>query len=37
MIVVTMNEIPGHRVVRVIGMARGLTVRSRSIVEKSSR
>jgi uncharacterized protein YbjQ (UPF0145 family) len=32
MLVVTMNEIPGRRVVRVIGVVRGLTVRSRSIV-----
>ena len=32
MIVVTTNELPGHRVVKVLGMARGLTVRSRSIV-----
>ena len=32
MIVVTTNDLPGHRVVRVIGMVRGITVRSRSIV-----
>ncbi len=32
MIVVTTNDLPGHRIVRVIGMVRGLTVRSRSIV-----
>jgi uncharacterized protein YbjQ (UPF0145 family) len=32
MIVVTTNELPGHRVVKTLGMARGLTVRSRSIV-----
>lgn len=32
MIVVTTNELPGHRIVRVIGMARGLSVRSRSLV-----
>jgi uncharacterized protein YbjQ (UPF0145 family) len=32
MIVVTTNELPGHRVVKTIGMARGLSVRSRSIV-----
>lgn len=31
MIVVTSNEVPGHRVVRTIGMVRGLSVRSRSI------
>ena len=29
MIVVTTNELPGHRVVKTLGMARGLTVRSR--------
>lgn len=32
MIVVTTNDLPGHRIVRVCGLARGLTVRSRSIV-----
>jgi uncharacterized protein YbjQ (UPF0145 family) len=32
MIVVTTNELPGYRVVRVIGLVRGITVRSRSIV-----
>ncbi|MFN6951713.1 MAG: YbjQ family protein [Albidovulum sp.] len=32
MIVVTMNEVPGYRVVRVLGVARGLSVRSRSVV-----
>jgi uncharacterized protein YbjQ (UPF0145 family) len=32
MIVVTTNDMPGYRVVRVIGVARGLSVRSRSIV-----
>ncbi len=32
MIVVTTNDLPGHRVVRVIGLARGLSVRSRSLV-----
>ena len=32
MIVVTTNDLPGHRVVRVIGLVRGITVRSRSIV-----
>jgi uncharacterized protein YbjQ (UPF0145 family) len=32
MLVVTTNEVPGHRVVRVIGLVRGITVRSRSIV-----
>ena len=32
MIVVTTNDVPGHRVVKVIGLVRGLSVRSRSIV-----
>ena len=32
MINVTMNDFPGYRVTRVIGLARGITVRSRSIV-----
>ncbi|MGQ0457894.1 MAG: YbjQ family protein [Hyphomicrobium sp.] len=32
MLVVTTNELPGHRVVRTLGMVRGLTVRSRSVV-----
>ncbi len=32
MIVATTNEIAGHRVVRHLGVVRGLTVRSRSIV-----
>jgi uncharacterized protein YbjQ (UPF0145 family) len=32
MIVVTTNDLPGYRVVRHLGVARGLTVRSRSVV-----
>ena len=32
MLVVTINEVPGYRVVKVLGLARGLSVRSRSIV-----
>ena len=32
MIVVTTNDLAGYRVVRVLGVARGLTVRSRSVV-----
>jgi uncharacterized protein YbjQ (UPF0145 family) len=32
MIVVTTNDLAGHRVVRVIGLVRGITVRSRSVV-----
>ena len=32
MIVVTINDLPGYRIVRVIGLVRGITVRSRSII-----
>jgi uncharacterized protein YbjQ (UPF0145 family) len=32
MIVVTTNDVPGYRVVRHLGVVRGLTVRSRSVV-----
>jgi uncharacterized protein YbjQ (UPF0145 family) len=32
MLVVTTNDLPGHRIVRHLGVVRGLTVRSRSIV-----
>jgi len=32
MLIVTTNEVPGFRVVRTIGLVRGLSVRSRSIV-----
>ncbi len=32
MIVATTNDLPGYRVVRTLGVARGLTVRSRSVV-----
>ncbi len=32
MIVVTTNDLPGHRIVRVIGLVRGITVRSRSVI-----
>ena len=32
MIVVTTNDLPGHRIVRILGLARGLSVRSRSVV-----
>jgi uncharacterized protein YbjQ (UPF0145 family) len=32
MLVVTTNDIPGHRVVRVVGLARGITVRSRNAI-----
>lgn len=32
MIIVTMNDLPGYRITKVVGLARGITVRSRSIV-----
>lgn len=32
MIVVTTNDLPGYRISRYLGIARGITVRSRSIV-----
>jgi len=32
MIVVTTNELPGHRVVQTLGVIRGISVRSRSVV-----
>jgi uncharacterized protein YbjQ (UPF0145 family) len=32
MIVATTNDLPGYRVVRTLGVAKGLTVRSRSVV-----
>jgi uncharacterized protein YbjQ (UPF0145 family) len=32
MLVVTTNDVAGYRVVKVVGLARGLSVRSRSIV-----
>ena len=32
MIIVTTNDLPGYRVVRVIGLVRGITVRSRSVI-----
>lgn len=32
MLVVTTNDLPGYRVVKHLGMVRGLTVRSRSII-----
>ena len=32
MIIATTNDLPGYRVVRVIGLVRGITVRSRSII-----
>jgi uncharacterized protein YbjQ (UPF0145 family) len=32
MIVVTTNDLPGHKIIRYIGLVRGLTVRSRNLV-----
>jgi uncharacterized protein YbjQ (UPF0145 family) len=32
MIVTTMNDVPGRRIVKVLGLARGVTVRLRNIV-----
>lgn len=32
MLVVTTNDLPGYRIVRSLGVVRGLTVRSRSVV-----
>ncbi len=32
MIVVTTNDLPGYRIIRHLGVARGLSVRSRSVV-----
>ncbi len=32
MLVVTTNDLPGYRIVKHLGVARGLTVRSRSVV-----
>tara|TARA_R110000787_G_scaffold107401_1_gene215290 strand:+ start:1120 stop:1440 length:321 start_codon:yes stop_codon:yes gene_type:complete len=32
MIVVTTNDLPGYRIVRQVGLVRGITVRSRSVV-----
>ena len=32
MIVTTTNDLPGHRIVKVHGVVRGITVRSRSVV-----
>ena len=32
MLIATTNDLPGYRIVRVVGLVRGITVRSRSIV-----
>lgn len=32
MLIVTTNDVPGHRIVKTIGVVRGITVRSRNVV-----
>lgn len=32
MLIVTTNDVPGHRVVKTIGLVRGITVRSRNVI-----
>ena len=32
MLIVTTNDVPGHRVVRTLGLVRGITVRSRNLI-----
>jgi uncharacterized protein YbjQ (UPF0145 family) len=32
MLIVTTNDVPGHRIVKTIGVVRGITVRSRNLV-----
>lgn len=32
MLIVTTNDVPGHRIVRTIGVVRGITVRSRNVI-----
>lgn len=32
MLIVTTDEVPGHRVPRTLGLVRGITVRSRNLV-----
>lgn len=32
MLIVTTNDVPGHRIVRTIGLVRGITVRSRNVI-----
>jgi uncharacterized protein YbjQ (UPF0145 family) len=32
MLIVTTNDVPGHRIARVFGLVRGITVRSRSVI-----
>jgi uncharacterized protein YbjQ (UPF0145 family) len=32
MLIVTTNDVPGHRIVKTVGLVRGITVRSRNLV-----
>lgn len=32
MLIVTMNDVPGYRVTRTLGLVRGITVRSRNVI-----
>ncbi len=32
MLIVTTNDLPGHRVVKTLGLVRGITVRSRNVI-----
>ena len=32
MLIVTTNDVPGHRVVKTLGLVRGITVRSRNLI-----
>lgn len=32
MLIVTTNDVPGHRVVKTLGLVRGITVRSRNVI-----
>jgi uncharacterized protein YbjQ (UPF0145 family) len=32
MMILTTNDVPGYRIVRVVGLVRGITVRSRSVI-----
>lgn len=32
MLIVTTNDVPGHRIVKTIGLVRGITVRSRNVI-----
>ena len=32
MLIVTTNDVPGHRIVKTLGLVRGITVRSRNVI-----